>query len=252
MNTIVTSLLAEASEWEGEFLCFWGHSGSGVGPWCLSQWHLSGFECDGRAFPTAEHWMMVQKAELFGDRQAARNILADDDPGRAKALGRGVRGFHGPTWDRSKFSIVATGNALKFSQNPLLADYLLSTAPRPLVEASPVDLVWGVGLSREDPRVHTTSAWRGQNLLGFALMRVRSLLALADPSSSTGQTLLPPWAQAPDEERSSTYWRMGGGESYLMRFCVWWRTASEKARAETRLEYPERGSWWGWYDEITR
>ena len=163
------------------FLCFWGHTAKAdhAGAWVLSQWWPVAFEVDGRPYRHAEGFMMSEKARLFGDDEAATRIAEVDHPGEAKKLGRLVRGFDEATWEREAFGIVVRGNLAKFGQHPDLQAYLRSTAPRVLVEASPVDRIWGVGLAGDDPRARTPSEWRGRNLLGFALMEVRDAQALS-------------------------------------------------------------------------
>jgi ribA/ribD-fused uncharacterized protein len=120
--------------------------------------------------------MMLRKAQLFGDEQTADRILAAPTPRAAKELGRSVRNFDEAQWTEHRVSIVFDGNLAKFSQNPALASFLLGTKDRVLVEASPVDRVWGVGLSEDDRNIKDPERWRGLNLLGFALMRVRERL----------------------------------------------------------------------------
>lgn len=117
--------------------------------------------------------MMVQKAILFDANDIAKEILATDDPGHAKALGRQVPNFKSDVWDEKKFSIVVEANEKKFGQNPELKDYLISTGKRILVEASPNDNVWGIGLTEDHPDASDPARWKGENLLGFALMNVR-------------------------------------------------------------------------------
>ncbi|QRP51145.1 NADAR family protein [Amycolatopsis sp. FDAARGOS 1241] len=155
---------------------FWVHRpdpGNRIGAGCLSQWWPAAFEREGRIFATAEHYMMWRKAVLFGDAAAAAKILAAKHPGQAKAFGREVRGFEADVWNAHRFEIVVEGNAAKFGQNAGLGQYLGNTGERVLVEASPVDRVWGIGLAPDDRRVGEPRAWRGLNLLGFALMEVR-------------------------------------------------------------------------------
>jgi ribA/ribD-fused uncharacterized protein len=147
-----------------------------VGKECLSQWYGAPFTLDGRTFPTAEHYMMFRKATLFGDQGSADKILAAPNPGAAKALGRGVRGFVQAVWDEQNLPIVAAGNEAKFGQNPELKTFLLATGTRVLVEASPTDRVWGIGLAEDDDRAKNPLEWKGRNLLGFALMIARSRL----------------------------------------------------------------------------
>lgn len=167
-----------------DYLYFWGHSraaGAAVGKSCLSQWYPSAFSLAGIRYATAEHYMMAGKARLFGDGDALQRILAAHTPNEVKAIGREIRGFDEALWRESRQAIVFEGNLGKFSQNPELARYLLGTAPRVLVEASPVDPVWGIGLAEGDSNAHTPATWRGLNLLGFALMQVRECL-LSEPS----------------------------------------------------------------------
>lgn len=161
------------------YLPFWGHRPTQEGSitqTCLSQWFESAFEVEGALYPTAEHYMMAEKARLFADDVALRRILEASNPGVAKAAGRQIRGFDESKWVEHRCSIVITGNWAKFSQNRSLGEFLLGTGDRVLVEASPVDGIWGIGLAATDPAVENPNAWRGLNLLGFALMRVRERL----------------------------------------------------------------------------
>lgn len=162
-----------------EFLFFWGHQPAKDGRTtssCFSQWWPASFEINDIRYPTAEHWMMAEKARLFGDEQVERNILSSDDPKQAKQLGRKVQGFVEAAWDRERRRIVTEGSFAKFSQNRVLGEFLLSTGSQVLVEASPVDQVWGIGLSAQDERAANPLLWRGENLLGFVLMEVRDRL----------------------------------------------------------------------------
>lgn len=162
-----------------EFLFFWGHhprpDGS-IGPSCLSQWWPAPFVVDGLAFRTAEHYMMWRKATLFDDAAIAEQVLTATDLRQVKALGRKVHGFEPGAWEASRVDIVVTGNLAKFQQNDDLCAYLLSTGDRVIVEASPVDSIWGIGLAADDPRACEPAQWRGLNLLGFALTHVRTTL----------------------------------------------------------------------------
>lgn len=157
------------------YLCFWGHRGvpGRVGKSCFSQWYPAAFELDGHRYASAEHWMMAAKARLFGDEGVHTQILACDDPGKAKALGRAIAGFDEARWVEHRYALVVAGNRAKFRQNPALAEYLLATGDKVLVEASPLDPVWGIGLAADDPDAPRPERWRGLNLLGFALMDVR-------------------------------------------------------------------------------
>lgn len=163
-----------------KYVFFWGHqpSKSGITASCLSQWFASPFVVDGERFPTAEHSMMAQKAALFEDWETRARILEAPNPGAAKALGRAVRGFDEAVWTRHRFSVACSANGAKFSQNPELREFLVKTGSRVLVEASPVDRVWGIGLAQDDEKVINPNLWQGLNLLGFALMHVRARLLL--------------------------------------------------------------------------
>tara|TARA_R110002073_G_scaffold241497_6_gene403523 strand:- start:47674 stop:48237 length:564 start_codon:yes stop_codon:yes gene_type:complete len=169
------------------FLMFWGHTakrGDAVGAWCLSQWFGAAFEIDGVRYATTEHFMMAEKARLFGDEETLEEILRASSPGAAKALGRKVRGFDNDRWCASRYEIVVRGNVGKFSQNSELGAFLTGTKNRVLVEASPPDRVWGIGLAADDERAENPLLWRGLNLLGFALMDVRDTLDHQDLCSA--------------------------------------------------------------------
>lgn len=167
-----------------DFLFFWGHRPGkpGVGyKSCLSQWFEAPFEVDGIEYPTAEHYMMAGKARLFNDTDALRAVLAASSPGAAKAAGRAVRGFDENRWLQYRWDIVVNANVAKFSQHPDLKQYLLGTGDQVLVEASPLDFIWGIGLAADDPDAPHPARWKGLNLLGFALMEVRAQLRLPAP-----------------------------------------------------------------------
>jgi ribA/ribD-fused uncharacterized protein len=163
-----------------EYRFFWGHRARPDGRLadsCFSQWWPCHFELAGQRYASAEQFMMAEKARLFGDLEARARILATRDPGRAKALGRRVRGFDETVWERARFDLVTDGNLAKFAQDPRLRAHLLSTGDAVLVEASPLDAIWGIGLAAADPGARDPRSWPGLNLLGFALMRTRTLLA---------------------------------------------------------------------------
>lgn len=162
-----------------DFLYFWGHQprpDGTIGASCMSQWYDAGFSIDGTHYPTAEHWMMAEKARLFGDHETRARILAAATPSEAKDLGRAARGFDDAAWTQARYDIVLRGNLAKFDQNAELGRFLRETGERVLVEASPVDRIWGIGLAQDDPRAADPTRWRGLNLLGFVLVEVRSSL----------------------------------------------------------------------------
>lgn len=162
-----------------KFLFFWGHQklkNGEIGQSCLSQWWTSDFEVDGITYFSAEHFMMAEKARLFNDLDNLDKIINSKSPSQAKQFGREVIGFNEDIWTANRFEIVKKGNIAKFGQNPELKDFLLSTTKRILVEASPVDTIWGIGLSKDSEHCENPLKWRGLNLLGFALMEVRDIL----------------------------------------------------------------------------
>lgn len=158
-----------------KFVFFWGHQPGrqGVAASCFSQWYEAPFVVEGQRYPTAEHYMMAEKAALFADHATREQVLQAPNPGAAKALGRQVRGFDEATWLQHRFAIVVRANQAKFAQNAELQQFLRQTGDRVLVEASPVDRVWGIGLAQDDADSGDSNRWQGLNLLGFALMQVR-------------------------------------------------------------------------------
>lgn len=170
---------------EGEqfsYLCFWGHrkpANGKPGASCMSQWYEAPFSVDGSHYRTAEHYMMAEKARLFGDETTRAAILQAGTPDAAKSLGRKVAGFDEARWNAQRFEIVVQANLGKFGQNPALAAYLHGTGNQVLVEASPLDAIWGIGLAADHADARNPEGWRGENLLGFALMAVRQQLAQA-------------------------------------------------------------------------
>ena len=121
--------------------------------------------------------MMWRKATLFDDTATAEQILGAPTPADAKACGHTVSGFDEATWQRHRWDVVVEGSTAKFGSDPVLSDYLISTGELVLVETAPNDPVWGIGIMADDPRAHDPASWPGLNLLGFALMEARSLLA---------------------------------------------------------------------------
>jgi ribA/ribD-fused uncharacterized protein len=162
-----------------QYFFFWGHRplpNGEIGKSCLSQWWPAAFVINDVTYPTAEHFMMAEKARMFGDEAAREEILKADGPKAAKQLGRGVKNFDDARWQEHRFKFVVEGNLAKFSQNRELADFLVGTGDKVLVEASPLDRIWGIGLGANDERATAPTQWRGLNLLGFALMEVRQML----------------------------------------------------------------------------
>ena len=161
------------------YLFFWGHQPAKDGSItksCLSNWYHAPFTRDGLTYLTAEHYMMAKKALLFNDAQAYQEILRAKTPKEAKELGRKVSGYIDEIWNVHRQNIVITGNEAKFSQHPELKQFLLSTQNTVLVEASPYDPIWGIGMAAGEENIENPKTWKGLNLLGFALMEVRNRL----------------------------------------------------------------------------
>ena len=153
---------------KGDFVLFWRG-------W-PAQWFRNPFVADGVGYTCCEQYMMAEKARVFGDWETLGKILAATSPKEQKALGRAIRGFEEATWKSVCRGIVYAGNLAKFQQDAELGAKLLATGELTLVEASPVDTVWGIGLAADHPDAVKPAAWRGTNWLGMALMQVRRTL----------------------------------------------------------------------------
>ena len=140
----------------------------------LSNWYISKFEVAGRAFSSMEQCMMYQKAFCFGDEAVAEQVLKSDDVARIKELGRMVSGYNENIWNGMRQLIVYEGLVAKLSQNEELKERLLQTGDALLAECAVHDRIWGIGLSMKDAKRFDISQWRGENLLGYALMMVRN------------------------------------------------------------------------------
>ena len=178
----IEALIAYMSEKESKFMFFWGHRkvADKVTKSCFSQWFESSFSHEGIQYKTAEHFMMAEKAKLFDpESDVFSKIIEAKDPGKAKKLGRQIKHFDEQIWLEQRFDIVVKGNYLKFSQNPELKQFLLNTSYRVIVEASPVDPIWGIGMAADHRDAANPKRWKGLNLLGFALMQVRDQLEKA-------------------------------------------------------------------------
>jgi ribA/ribD-fused uncharacterized protein len=173
--------LRQAVEGGGRFTYryFWGHTprpDGALSDAVFSQWWLSLFEEGGQRYSSAEQFMMAGKARLFGDDATLAKILAAHEPSIIKRLGREVRGFDEDAWKRARSELVTRGNVAKFGADPALRAYLRATGDAILVEASPSDVIWGIGLAQDDARAADPRRWRGLNLLGFALVAAREAL----------------------------------------------------------------------------
>ena len=116
---------------------------------------------------------MAEKAKFFGDELIREMILNSTDPSEQKDLGRRVSGFDGPAWTLVAKDIVYKGLYLKFTQNESMLAKLLETKGTLIVEASPYDKIWGIGLAEDDKRIHDPKKWLGTNWLGITLTKLR-------------------------------------------------------------------------------
>lgn len=151
-----------------KYIFFWG------GP--LSQWYSSFFIVDSIEYNSAEQYMMAQKALYFQDQQSYNKIMESTTSSEQKTLGRYVKNFKADQWSLVSRDIVYQGNLAKFSQNTRLKEMLLKTETKELVETSPYDRIWGIGLKFDDPKCLDKSQWRGSNWLGEVLTKVRDTL----------------------------------------------------------------------------
>ena len=224
-----------------KFLFFWGHTNKlnkETGKFCFSQWFELPFIVDGTIYKTAEHWMMANKALLFGDTKTYYKIINADKPGEAKELGRQVLGFDELIWNTNRYSIVVNGNIHKFNQHPKFADYLIESDDRILVEASPIDTIWGIGLSQESEHINDPYNWRGLSLLGFALMEVRHFLKTHGHFSDLKDMADLPWKVYPNVDPLDMFWCMGKGEDIIAAFSKYYSKLSDRDQMILRLTNP--------------
>ena len=139
----------------------------------LSNWYAAEFTYKGHEFANSEQAFMWEKAILFSDNEIANKILKTSDPRKVKALGRKVKNFDSITWDDHKYNLMVDVNYEKYKQNPDMLEKLLKTGDSEIVEASPFDKIWGIGLDEEQAIKTDPQNWPGQNLLGLVLMELR-------------------------------------------------------------------------------
>lgn len=178
-NENLPKLIEHAKSFDkADIIPFWSCRAQqeGIGKECFSQWYPSPFTVNRITYHCTEQWMMAEKARLFGDNETLDKILMETIPRKIKDLGRTVKGFDVEEWKKYRFEIVTEGNLHKFSQNKNLSDYLLSTGDKIIVEASPFDRIWGIGIGDDNEFVDKPRNWPGLNLLGFAIMTARDEL----------------------------------------------------------------------------
>lgn len=148
-----------------KWLHFWGHTPSKDGSLiktCFSQWWAAHpFTHEGVSYATAEHFMMAEKARLFQDHSTLSRILNARSPAEAKKLGRLVQGFDDGVWKAARWDIVVQGNLAKFGQHSDLKAFLLQTGDKVIVEASPFDRIWGIGMGAKTPTPPTQPSGKG-------------------------------------------------------------------------------------------
>lgn len=162
-----------------DFVFFWGHTDRSTltGRECLSQWYARPFIVDGLCYGCMEQYLMAEKARAFGDSEVEAQIMLESNPMLIKKLGRRVANYDDAVWSAVRQQVAVKGNIEKFTQNADLRKFLLSTGDRIIAEASPYDRIWGIGLDEHSSDATRPERWRGQNLLGFALMEVRELIS---------------------------------------------------------------------------
>lgn len=157
-------------------ICFWRETEESgfLSNWYKSEFSITTFEGETFTFNCAEQYLMWQKALLFHDDETAKEIISTSyDPKQYKVLGRKVKNFNQELWDYNKVSIMEDALYYKFTQNDNLKAALIKTNGFYLVEASPFDKIWGVGLEASNDAIIHQPEWRGQNFLGEALMKIR-------------------------------------------------------------------------------
>ncbi len=156
---------SEGKAMSEKFTFFWN------GP--FSQWEEAEFEIDDVTYNCAEQYMMAMKAKMFDDLDTLDRIMEAEWPREQKKLGRQVKGFDVERWNTRAREIVYEGNYAKFTQNPHLLEKLMATKGTTLVEASPEDCIWGIGMAEGEPGIEDRDNWRGTNWLGEVLTGLR-------------------------------------------------------------------------------
>lgn len=171
MDTYQNKIIVERGYKKMKIICF--HNPDEENGY-LSNWALSKFTVNGLSFSSMEQYMMYQKAVCFKDEEIAEKILATTDVAVIKALGRKVKGYNDGYWNGVRQLLVYEGLKEKFAQKEDLKRQLLDTEDSILAECAVNDRIWGIGLSMKDSNRLEPEKWRGQNLLGYALMMVRN------------------------------------------------------------------------------
>lgn len=141
-----------------------------------SNWYPARFRFEGHTFTNSEQAMMYEKAKLMGDTASMGKILKTTNPKKVKQLGREIKPWNEKLWEKNRLPIMTKICLVKFRANPVLKQELLNTGDKIIVEASPYDIIWGIGMRDDDDGVENPKKWKGLNLLGKALMAVREQL----------------------------------------------------------------------------
>lgn len=133
-----------------------------------SNFYYSPYCLYGYEFPTVEHGFQWAKAVHFKDEETATRILETDCPKEAKRLGRLVKGYNDEVWKALRIHYMVQHVSQKFIQNPDIYRQAIEEVKngRQFVEASKVDVVWGIGLWDNEAMKVDSNAWPGENLLG--------------------------------------------------------------------------------------
>lgn len=124
-------------------------------------------------FRSSEQYFMWLKAKYFLDYETADKILKCITPKKAKQLGREVKNFDEGHWKIVRYQLMYEAIKQKFNQNKELYQKLMSYSGKTFVEASPEDKIWGIGMDENAEGIEDMQNWKGQNLLGFCLTKLR-------------------------------------------------------------------------------
>lgn len=190
--------------------------------------------------------MMAQKAVLFDDMESFEKIIDCATPAEAKNLGKEISGFDEIIWNDKRVELVKLGNIHKFNQHPEFAKFLLSTGEHIIIEASPADNIWGIGMNVSHGQVENIYCW-GLNLLGFALMEVRDFFRTFGHFESLNNEVAPPWKKYPGIDPLDMFWRMGDGEDHVIETGKYWNSLTERQRIIYELTHPAPPGWEHFY-----
>lgn len=164
------------------YLFFWGHTRQNG---YLSNFYPASFKDESLTYNCSEQYFMKKKQELFDPTNVklAKQIMSEYRPTKIKQYGRMVKNYDEKKWTEVRYNIMLDANILKFKQNDYLLQELLKTTNDVIVEASPRDKIWGIGLSESAARKIAPQKWPGYNLLGKALMETRDKLNIKKPKN---------------------------------------------------------------------